>query len=130
VEVLSSGDLFNRPFSRARIARCISVGVRKEQVGAGHAIPSGGARDALLEVGERERRELMADIEKVNAKWEEAARRAYGASMGWAASCLPVVRAGGAFGRKSFREAGAPGVREGEMCGRGTLRAGGAQPPS
>ena len=39
--------------------------------------------------------------------------------MGWAASCIRVVRAGGAFGRKSFREAGAPGVREGEMCGRG-----------
>jgi hypothetical protein len=37
---------------------------------------------------------------------------------------MRVVRAGGAFGRKPFREAGLPRVREGEMSGRGTFRAG------
>jgi hypothetical protein len=37
---------------------------------------------------------------------------------GWAASRMRVEHAGGAFGRKPFREAGAPRVREGEMSGR------------
>ncbi len=61
MEVLSSGDLFNPPSSPAGIARCISEGIRKEQVGARHAIPTGGARDALLEGGERQGRELALE---------------------------------------------------------------------
>jgi hypothetical protein len=48
--------------------------------------------------------------------------------MGWAASRKRVVATGGTFGRKPLREAGAPGVREGEMCGRGTLRSGARSP--
>jgi hypothetical protein len=48
---------------------------------------------------------------------------------GWAASRKGVEHAGGAFGRKPFREAGAPRVREGEMSGRGTLR-GSARTPA
>jgi hypothetical protein len=61
MEMLSSGDLFNPPSSPVGIGRCISVGVRKEQVGALRTIPSGGARDALIEEGEREGRELALE---------------------------------------------------------------------
>jgi hypothetical protein len=47
---------------------------------------------------------------------------------GSAASRRRVEHAGGAFGRKPFREAGSPRVREGEMSGRGTFRAGARNP--
>lgn len=40
---------------------------------------------------------------------------------------MRLVREGGAFGRKPFREAGPPGVREGEMSGRRHLQGGRAQ---
>jgi hypothetical protein len=58
-----------------------------------------------------------------------AAQRPWGVD-GWAASRMRVEHAGGAFGRKPFREAGAPRVREGEMSGRDTFRAGARSPSS
>jgi hypothetical protein len=52
-----------------------------------------------------------------------AVHRTYRASMGWAASRMRVVSAGGALGRKSFREASSPGVREGVRVVRCALTA-------
>ena len=43
--------------------------------------------------------------------------------MGWVVSRMRVVRAGGAFGRKPFREAGSPGAREGVRAVRCALTA-------
>ena len=75
MEVLSSDDLFDPPSSLARIARGISVGIRKEQVSAPHAIPPGRARDALLKVGEREGRQLGLERGRCSLVGHEIAHR-------------------------------------------------------
>ena len=55
MEVPRSKNLLDAPPSSPRFGSRVPVGVREKKVGARHAIPADGTRDALRKEGERER---------------------------------------------------------------------------
>src|SRR5215211_30277 len=57
-----SKNLLDGPPSSPRFGSRVPVGVREKKVGARHAIPADGTRDALRKVGERERWDFPREL--------------------------------------------------------------------